>query len=44
VLLTLAGARLRSGGELADLAPTCLDLLGMGQPRAMSGHSLLSAG
>ena len=30
-------------GELADLAPTCLDLLGIPKPQAMSGVSLLNA-
>jgi 2,3-bisphosphoglycerate-independent phosphoglycerate mutase len=44
VVLTGAGTRLRSGGELADLAPTCLDLLGLEQPPAMTGSSLLSGG
>jgi 2,3-bisphosphoglycerate-independent phosphoglycerate mutase len=42
VVLTAAGRRLRAGGELADLAPTCLDLLGLEQPPAMTGRSLLS--
>ena len=28
-------------GELADIAPTLLTLLGLPQPRAMTGHSLL---
>ncbi len=40
VLLTAPGAELRSGGELADLAPTCLDLLGIEQPAAMTGRTL----
>jgi 2,3-bisphosphoglycerate-independent phosphoglycerate mutase len=31
---------LRSGGELADLAPTCLELLGVDPPPAMTGRSL----
>jgi 2,3-bisphosphoglycerate-independent phosphoglycerate mutase len=35
---------LRDGGVLADVAPTVLDLLGMEQPGAMSGRSLLDAG
>ena len=34
-------AALRSGGALRDIAPTLLDLLGLPQPRGMSGHSLL---
>jgi 2,3-bisphosphoglycerate-independent phosphoglycerate mutase len=33
---------LRDGGELADLAPTCLRLLGIEPPAAMTGRSLLS--
>ena len=43
VPLLLAGtdAELRDGGELADLAPTCLELLGIDQPAAMTGRSLL---
>jgi 2,3-bisphosphoglycerate-independent phosphoglycerate mutase len=43
LVLTLAGARLRDGGELSDLAPTVLDLLGLEQPAAMSGTSLRDA-
>lgn len=34
------GARLH-GGRLADVAPTILDLLGIAQPEAMTGRSLL---
>jgi 2,3-bisphosphoglycerate-independent phosphoglycerate mutase len=34
-------ARLREGGALRDIAPTLLDLLGLPQPDAMSGQSLL---
>ena len=34
-------AGLRSGGALRDVAPTLLDLLGLPQPAAMSGKSLL---
>ncbi len=33
--------RLRSGGALRDVAPTMLDLLGLPQPAAMTGRSLL---
>ncbi|MGH3141043.1 MAG: 2,3-bisphosphoglycerate-independent phosphoglycerate mutase [Gaiellales bacterium] len=32
---------LRSGGRLADMAPTVLDLLGLPAPAAMSGESLI---
>jgi 2,3-bisphosphoglycerate-independent phosphoglycerate mutase len=28
-------------GRLADVAPTLLDILGLGQPAAMTGHSLI---
>ena len=35
------GRKLREGGGLADLAPTVLQLLGLEQPAAMSGVSLL---
>jgi 2,3-bisphosphoglycerate-independent phosphoglycerate mutase len=44
VVLTAPGAELREGGELADLVPTCLELLGIEQPAAMTGRSLLNAG
>ena len=36
-----AGTRLRTGGRLADLAPTVLDLMGLPQPPEMTGISLL---
>lgn len=38
-----AGARLGEG-RLADVAPTLLDLLGLPQPAAMTGHSLIQRG
>ncbi|WP_104019827.1 2,3-bisphosphoglycerate-independent phosphoglycerate mutase [Roseovarius nitratireducens] len=37
-----AGARLRDGGRLADLAPTVLALMGMPQPGEMTGENLLA--
>ena len=37
------GARLRTGGRLADLAPTLLDLLGVAPPPEMTGRSLIEA-
>jgi 2,3-bisphosphoglycerate-independent phosphoglycerate mutase len=37
------GAQLRTGGRLADLAPTLLDLMGLPQPPEMTGRSLLLA-
>jgi 2,3-bisphosphoglycerate-independent phosphoglycerate mutase len=43
VIVTVAGVALRDGGVLADVAPTLLELLGIEQPAAMTGRSLLSA-
>jgi 2,3-bisphosphoglycerate-independent phosphoglycerate mutase len=41
-ILTSAGVRLRSdAGILADVAPTLLEMLGITQPAAMSGRSLI---
>lgn len=36
-----AGAKLRDGGRLSDLAPTVLALMGLPQPPEMTGKSLL---
>ena len=33
--------KLRTGGRLADIAPTILDLIGLPKPAEMSGHSLV---
>jgi 2,3-bisphosphoglycerate-independent phosphoglycerate mutase len=42
LVVTVAGARLRQDdGVLADVAPTVLDVLGIEQPAAMTGHTLL---
>ena len=42
LIVTAAGLSLRSrGGILADVAPTVLELLGISQPREMTGRSLL---
>jgi 2,3-bisphosphoglycerate-independent phosphoglycerate mutase len=41
LVLTQEGVELREQGELSDLAPTALDLLGFAQPLQMSGKSLL---
>lgn len=35
------GVTLRSGGKLADIAPTLLEMMGMEKPAEMSGESLL---
>ena len=43
LLLTVHGARLRSGGILADVAPTLLQILGLPRPPEMTGRSLLEA-
>jgi len=40
LVVTTAG-ELRDGGELADLVPTALNLLGLDEPAGMSGRSLL---
>jgi 2,3-bisphosphoglycerate-independent phosphoglycerate mutase len=42
LVVTTRGGALRHDGELSDLAPTCLDLLGSRQPTEMSGKSLVS--
>jgi len=44
LVLTRRGVELRDGGELADLAPTILTLLGLEPPIAMTGKSLVKAG
>ncbi|WP_411843528.1 2,3-bisphosphoglycerate-independent phosphoglycerate mutase [Salinicoccus sp. HZC-1] len=41
VIVTKEGVEVRSGGKLADLAPTLLDLMGVEQPEEMSGESLI---
>lgn len=38
----LKGHRLHEGGRLADLMPTALALMGLAQPAAMTGRSLLA--
>jgi 2,3-bisphosphoglycerate-independent phosphoglycerate mutase len=42
VIVTVPGLTLRSGGILADVAPTILAMLGIEQPDEMSGTSLIS--
>lgn len=41
VIVTDSSVTLRSGGRLADLAPTMLELLNINQPKEMTGKSLL---
>ena len=41
LVVTREGVALRDGGVLADVAPTVLELLGIEQPPAMTGVSLL---
>jgi 2,3-bisphosphoglycerate-independent phosphoglycerate mutase len=43
LVVTADVGELAGGGVLADVAPTVLDLLGVEQPKAMTGHSLLAA-
>ena len=43
-LIVTAEGELREGGELADLAPTALGLLGLEAPSEMSGKDLMIAG
>jgi 2,3-bisphosphoglycerate-independent phosphoglycerate mutase len=42
VVVTASVGSLRDGGEIADLAPTVLDLLGLHEPSAMSGQTLVN--
>jgi 2,3-bisphosphoglycerate-independent phosphoglycerate mutase len=42
LIVTAQGLDLRDQGILADVAPTALDLLGIPQPEAMTGKSLIS--
>lgn len=38
----LKGLKMRSGGELGDIAPTVLQLMGLKKPEEMTGNSLIS--
>jgi 2,3-bisphosphoglycerate-independent phosphoglycerate mutase len=42
LIVTEHGFELRDGGILADVAPTALDLLGIEQPEAMTGRTLVT--
>jgi 2,3-bisphosphoglycerate-independent phosphoglycerate mutase len=44
LVLTSEGAGVHDGGELSDLAPTVLELLGIAKPEVMTGSSLLTRG
>lgn len=39
---TKAGTKLRTGGRLADIAPTVLELMGLPKPAEMTGESLIA--
>jgi 2,3-bisphosphoglycerate-independent phosphoglycerate mutase len=41
LIVTARGLRIEPRGSLADVAPTVLALLKIGQPPAMTGRSLL---
>jgi 2,3-bisphosphoglycerate-independent phosphoglycerate mutase len=43
LLVTYEGMALDDGGELSDLAPTILSLLGIAAPSVMSGRPLATA-
>jgi 2,3-bisphosphoglycerate-independent phosphoglycerate mutase len=43
LVVTAEGLRLRDAGILADVAPTALELLGIPQPEAMTGRSLIES-
>lgn len=40
-IITKKGVSLREGGNLGDVAPTMLELLGLDKPKAMTGQSLI---
>jgi 2,3-bisphosphoglycerate-independent phosphoglycerate mutase len=42
LIVTIGGVELRERGILADVAPTVMQLLGIEQPAAMTGKSLLA--
>ena len=41
LIVTVPGLRSATGGILADVAPTVLQMLGIEQPEAMTGQSLI---
>jgi 2,3-bisphosphoglycerate-independent phosphoglycerate mutase len=44
LIVTRRGVELREHGELSDLAPTCLGLLGIEPPAEMTGRDLVAGG
>jgi 2,3-bisphosphoglycerate-independent phosphoglycerate mutase len=42
VIVTVPDLSLRDGGVLADVSPTLLRMLGVEQPAAMTGQSLIT--
>src|SRR5947199_2825256 len=42
LVITVPGLTLRSGGVLADVSPTLLEMLGIDQPSEMTGRSLIA--
>jgi 2,3-bisphosphoglycerate-independent phosphoglycerate mutase len=44
LVVTVCGLELRGGGILGDVGPTVLQVLGIGQPAAMTGRSLIEDG
>jgi 2,3-bisphosphoglycerate-independent phosphoglycerate mutase len=42
VIVTVPGLTLRTGGVLADVAPTLLVMMGIEQPAEMTGTSLIA--
>ena len=40
-IITKEGLKLRERGNLGDVAPTMLDLMGVPQPKEMTGKSLI---
>ena len=43
LIVTTDGLKLEEGGELSDLIPTALDLLGLPRPQEMTGKSLIKS-
>jgi len=41
LIVTKKGLELNGGGALCDITPTMLELMGLAQPKAMTGRSLI---